>query len=123
MLSSPTPRAFEAYKRVKATRTTRQQEAEVFAIVAGRLRLAATEGSEMDRVRARADARRLFMNLRLAVSDPANQLPLALRAAIASICETALREVERQKADLDFLATLCDDFVAGLSASPAASAA
>ena len=121
MHASPT--AFQVYRRVHATRTPREQEAEVFAIAAGRLRLAATEGTEIDRVRARADARRLFMTLRLAVIDPSNQLPVALRASIVSVCDAALREVEREKTDFDFLATICDDFRAGLSAQAAVSAA
>lgn len=121
MLASPP--AFQAYRQVQATRTQREQEAEIFAIAAGRLRLAATDGKEMDRVRARADARRLFMTLRLSVIDPANQLPVALRASIASVCDAALREVEREKTDFDFLAGICDDFRAGLSTQAAASAA
>ena len=121
MLASPT--AFQAYRRVQATRTPREQEAEVFAIAAGRMRLAATDGTDMDRVRARADARRLFMTLRLAVIDPANQLPVPLRASIASVCDAALREVEREKTDFEFLATICDDFRAGLSTPAAVSAA
>ena len=121
MLASPP--AFQAYRRVQATRTPREQEAEVFATAAGRLRLAATDGNDFDRVRARADARRLFMALRLAVVDPANQLPVALRASIASVCEAALREVEREKADFDFLAGICDDFRAGLSTQANVSAA
>ena len=121
MLASPP--AFQAYRRVQATRTPREQEAEVFAIVAGRMRLAATDGTDMDRVRARADARRLFMTLRIAVIDPANELPVPLRASIASVCNAALREVEQEKADFEFLAGICDDFRAGLSAPVAVSAA
>jgi flagellar biosynthesis regulator FlaF len=79
------------------------------------MRLAATDGTDMDRVRARADARRLFMTLRLAVMDPANQLPVPLRASIVSVCDAALREVEQEKPDFEFLAGICDDFRAGLS--------
>ena len=117
------PNAFQAYHRVQATRTPREQEAEAFAIAAGRMRLAATDGTDMDRVRARADARRLFMALRLAVMDPANQLPVPLRASIISVCDAALREAEQEKADFEFLAGLCDDFRIGLSTPVASSAA
>ena len=116
------PKEFQAYRRVQETRTPREQEADVFAIAAGRMRLAATDGTDMDRVRARADARRLFSALRLAVMDPANQLPVPLRASIASVCEAALREVEQEKADFEFLAGICDDFRAGLSTPVAGSA-
>jgi flagellar biosynthesis regulator FlaF len=119
------PKAFQAYRRVHATRTPREQEAEVFAIAAGRMRLAATDGTDMDRVRARADARRLFMTLRLSVMDPANQLPVPLRASIVSVCDAALREVEGggEETDFEFLAGICDDFRAGLSTPVAGSAA
>jgi flagellar biosynthesis regulator FlaF len=113
MLASPT--AFQAYRRVQETRTPRDREAEVFAIAAGRMRLAATDGTNMDRARARADARRLFMTLRLSVMDPANQLPVPLRASIVSVCDAALREVEQEKTDFEFLAGVCDDFRIGLS--------
>lgn len=115
MHSSPARGALQAYRRVQGTRTPREQEAEVFAVAAGRLRMAASNGTALDRVRARADARRLFMALRLDVSDPANQHTVQLRAAIASVCEAALREVDQENADLEFLAGLCDDFRAGLS--------
>ncbi len=63
------------------------------------------------------------MTLRLAVIDPANQLPVALRASIVSVCDAALREVEREKTDFDFLAGICDDFRAGLSTQAAVNAA
>ena len=108
-------KAFQAYHRVQATRTSREQEAEVFAIVAGRMRLAAAEGSDMDRSRARADARRLFNALHFSVMDPINELPVPLRASIASVCLAALREVEQEKTDFEFLAGICDDFRIGLS--------
>ena len=109
------PKAFQAYQRVQGTRTLRDQEAEVFAIAAGRIRLAVAEGTDMDRIRARADARLLFSTLRLSVLDPANQLPVPLRASIVSVCDAALREVEQEKTDFEFLAGVCDDFRIGLS--------
>jgi hypothetical protein len=48
---------------------------------------------------------------------------VSLRASIASVCDAALREVEREKTDFEFLATICDDFRAGLSTPAAVSAA
>lgn len=120
MLASP--KAFQAYRGVQATRTPREQEAEVFATAAGRMRLAATEGTDMARLRARHDARRLFLTLRLSMMDPANQLPAPLRASVVSVCDAALREVEEEKTDFEFLAGICDDFRAGLSTPVAGSA-
>lgn len=109
--------AFRAYRTTQSARPQREMEAEVFGTAAGRMRAAIT-GSDMDRVRARADARRLFSMVRLLVTHPSSDLPLALRTAIATVSETALREVEEPAADFDFLAGLCDDFAAGLSARP-----
>ena len=103
-----------AYQRIRAAKSPRELEAEVYAIAAGRLRAAHQGGTEIDRVRARADARRLFSTLRILVVHPSSELPVDLRASIASVCACALREVERPDADLEFLAALCDDFQGGL---------
>jgi flagellar biosynthesis regulator FlaF len=115
--------AYRAYTKTQAARPQREMEAEVFATAAGRLRRAEHEGSSFDRVRARADARRLFSTLRVLVLHPSSELPEALRAAIVSVAGAALREVESEEADLGFLAAICEDFAAGLSAQPKASAA
>ncbi len=114
--------AHRAYARTQAARPQREMEAEVFATAAGRFR-AALQGSDLDRVRARADARRLFSTLDILVTHPSSELPVPLRAAIASVCGAALREADQEDADLEFLACICDDFAAGLSARPGAAAA
>lgn len=103
-----------AYNQTRATKSPRDLEAEVFATVSGRLRNA-LHGSEFDRVRARADARRLFSTLQILVVHPTNELPAPLRASIASVCACALREADQADADLEFLAALCDDFQQGLA--------
>lgn len=113
--------AYRAYTKTQAARPLRELEAEVFATAAGRFRTA-IQGSDLDRVRARADARRLFSTLHILVTHPSSELPMSLRAAIASVCGAALREVEQEAADLEFLAAICDDFSAGLSARPVAAA-
>lgn len=109
--------AYRAYARTQAARPQREMEAEVFATAAGRLR-AGLDGSDLDRVRARADARRLFSALDILVTHPSSELPAPLRATIASVCRAALREADRDEADLEFLAGICDDFCAGLSGRP-----
>jgi hypothetical protein len=109
--------AFRAYTKTQSSRSQREMEAEVFATAAGRFR-AAIAGTDLDRVRARADARRLFGTLRILVTHPSSELPVPLRASIASVCETALREADSEGSDLDFLAAVCDDFSAGLAARP-----
>ena len=114
-MAMPQAAAFRAYTRTQATRPLREMEAEVFATAAGRLRHAAQHGSDFDRIRARADARRLFTALQVLVIHPSNELAPALRAAIASVCAAALREVEAPECDLEFLSAICEDFAAGLS--------
>ncbi len=106
--------ALRAYGVVKAARSLREQEAEVYALVSGRLRVA-IEGSELDRVRARADALRLFSTVRILVLHESCELPAPLRGQIVSLCRVAMREVEKEdEADLGFLADLCDSFAGGL---------
>nr|WP_305123455.1 flagellar biosynthesis regulator FlaF [Roseomonas sp. GC11] len=105
--------ALRAYGAVKAARPLREQEADVYALVSGRLRLA-LDGSEMDRVRARADARRLFETLRLLTAHESCELPMPLRRQILSLCRSVLRETELESPDLAFIADICDCFAAGL---------
>jgi hypothetical protein len=114
--------AIRAYQRMRAAKSVRELEAEVFAIAAGRLRNALSSGSILDKAKARSDARRLFSSLRLVVMHPSSGLPLALRASIVSVCDCALREVEKPDTDLEFLAMFCDDFQQGLLARPESSA-
>jgi flagellar biosynthesis regulator FlaF len=63
------------------------------------------------------------MALRLSVLDPDNRLPAPLRASVVSVCHAALREVEQEETDFEFLASICDDFRTGLSTPIADSAA
>lgn len=108
-------RAVRAYGVARAARSLRAQEAEVFTTLAGRLRDALRSGEDMARVRAAADARRLFSTLETLVAHPSSPLPVELRKAIAGVCRSALREVEEARPDLDFLAAVAEDFAAGLA--------
>jgi hypothetical protein len=111
--------ALRRYGQTQAARPQRLLEAEVFTTAAGRIRRGAA-GTEQDRKRARADARLLFSTVRVLVTDPSNPLPAPLRASIASVAEAALRDAEGEAPDFNFLAGICDDFAAGLSARGAA---
>jgi len=115
----PSPsQALRAYGAVQATRSLREQEAEVYATLSGRLRAAVLSGSSMDRVRARADASRLFTALYALVLHPSCALPEGLRGAIASVTRVALADIEGEAPDFSFLAGICDDFAAGLRTRP-----
>ena len=107
--------ALQRYGQTQAARSPRTMEAEVFTTAAGRMRRAAA-GQEIDITRGRADAQRLFTTIRVLVTDPANALPVTLRASIASVADAALREAGRDIPDFEFLASICDDFAAGLGA-------
>jgi hypothetical protein len=111
--------ALRRYGQTQAVRPQRLLEADVFTTAAGRIRRGAA-GSEQDRTRACADARLLFSTVRILVTDPTNPLPAPLRASIASVAEAALRDAASGAPDFDFLAGICDDFAAGLSARGAA---
>jgi flagellar biosynthesis regulator FlaF len=115
--SPPHALAVRAYGAAQAARPQRAQEAEVFSILAGRLRAAQRSREPLDAVRAAADARRLFSVLDALVVHPSSPLPQELRIAIATVARRALREVEEPTPDLDFLASIAEDFAAGLSAS------
>jgi flagellar biosynthesis regulator FlaF len=118
-MAPPAPsRAVRAYGVVQAARSQRAQEAEVYAILAGRLRAAMRSGDDIPKVRACADARRLFTALDALVVHPSCTLPQELRVAIGSVARRALKEVDEPQPDLDFLAAIAEDFAEGLSDRP-----
>jgi hypothetical protein len=117
---APNPQVLRAYGAVQAARPLREQEAEVYATLSGRLRAAVRSGSDMDRIRARADARRLFNALEGLVLHPSCPLPGEIRENIASVARVALANIEGDETDLPFLAEICDNFAAGLRIRPAA---
>ena len=108
MLNTATPQGAAAYRR---NLTPRQMEAQVFSTVARRLRDC---GTPAQRARARADARRLWSSVLDLVTDPANQLPAALRGQIASLAMAVQRECDAPDSDHDFLADVTDEVARGL---------
>lgn len=105
----PAPAA-GAYRR---SRTPKQMEAEVFARATRALRGVET-GGPLATARAIADNRRLWDAVHDVVVDPANALPAPLRARIASIALTVIRECEAESPDLAFIAETNEHFAAAL---------
>lgn len=111
--------AARAYQAGAGHRSVREQEADVFRRASFVLRSCAhaDEGvqASMARVRALADNRRLWSMVVDLVRDPANQLPVAIRANLVSIGLAVHRELDAAEPDLLFLADVNDQIAAGLS--------
>ena len=106
-------KASRAYAANAASRDPRAQEADVFRRANAALRQSKL-GSDTARVRALADNDLLWGSVTAAVSDPENQLPVALRANIVSIGRAVQRETQSSAPDFDFLVQVNEDIVAGL---------
>jgi flagellar biosynthesis regulator FlaF len=106
--------ATRAYEAAATHRNQREQEADVFRRAIGALR-AARNGNALQRVRALADNRRLWMTVHDLMRDPGNNLPPELRAAIVSVGITVQREMDLDMPNFDFLITINENFAAGLS--------
>jgi flagellar protein FlaF len=72
----------------------------------------------IDRARAVADNRRLWLAIEAAILHPANQLPDALKASIVSLGRSVQREMDKEAPDLSFLIGINDQMIAGLSGDP-----
>ncbi len=103
-------RGAEAYRR---RLSPKQLEAEVFAQATRSIRTAEV-GSVLDRARAVADNRRLWMAVHASVVDPSNALPNELRSQIAGVALAVMRECDGQEPDLGFVAEVNEQFAAGL---------
>ena len=108
--------AMRAYETASTHRSQREQEADVFRRAIGALK-SARNGNAIQRVRALADNRRLWMAVYDLMRDPGNGLAPELRAAIISVGMTVQREMDRDQPDFGFLITVNENFAAGLSAS------
>ena len=107
--------ATRAYEAAATHRSQREQEADVFRRAIGALK-AARNGNALQRVRALADNRRLWMTVHDLMRDPDNNLPPELRAAIVSVGLTVQREMDLDSPNFDFLIEINENFAAGLSA-------
>ncbi|HTB44070.1 MAG TPA: flagellar biosynthesis regulator FlaF [Acetobacteraceae bacterium] len=106
--------ATRAYEAAATHRSQREQEADVFRRAIGALK-AARNGNALQRVRALADNRRLWMTVHDLMRDPDNNLPSELRAAIVSVGITVQREMDLDTPNFDFLIAINENFAAGLS--------
>ncbi len=110
-------RAARAYETASAHRSLREQEADVFRRANGALRAARDQGP-IQRVRAIADNRRLWLTVVDLLRDPANALPAELRGSIVSVGLAVQREMDGDAPDFDFLIGVNDSIAAGLAAAP-----
>ncbi len=110
----PSTQAVRAYEAASVHRSPREQEADIFRRAIGALK-AARDAGPVQRVRALADNRRLWMAVGDLMRDPANALPIALRASIISVGMAIEREMDREQPDFAFLIDVNENIAAGLS--------
>lgn len=109
-----THEAARAYETAANHRSQRDQEADVFRRAIGALR-SARGADPVQRVRALADNRRLWMAVNDLMRDPTNNLPPPLRASIVSVGLAVQREMDRDAPDFAFLIEINESIAAGLS--------
>jgi flagellar protein FlaF len=107
-------RGARAYQAAADVRNLRQQEADVFRRATGALR-SSRNGRPLDRVRAIADNRRLWITVSNLMKDSSNVLPAELRAGIVSLGLAVEREMEKPSPNFDFLISINESIVDGLS--------
>lgn len=106
--------AARAYESASTHRSQREQEADVFRRAIGALK-SARNADALQRVRALADNRRLWMAVGDLMRDPTNNLPAPLRASIVSVGLAVQREMDRDIPDFGFLIAINENIAAGLS--------
>ena len=109
--------ATRRYGAAQQARSLRDQEADVFRRVNYGLK-SALNGDAMERARAVADNRRLWLAVEAAIVHPANLLPQALRASIVSLSRAIQREMDNGEPDIAFLIDMNDQMIAGLCGDP-----
>ena len=109
--------AIQAYRKASRYRSQREQEADVFHHAIAALK-GAKEAAEIQKIRALADNRRLWMAILDLVRDGNNSLPPETRAGIISIGRTVQREMDADEPNFDFLITINKHLAEGLSGNP-----
>lgn len=106
--------AISAYQKSSAHRNWREQEADLFLQVNASLGSLELPGNPLPVAKAIADNDRLWLSVMDMVRDPANQLPLPLRAAVLSLGHAARREMSTPEPDMRFLIGINEQIAAGL---------
>jgi flagellar protein FlaF len=106
--------ATQAYAAAATHRSPREQEADVFRRANGAL-MTARNADPLQRVRAIADNRRLWLTVSDLMRDPSNALPVELRASVVSVGIAVQREMDRDSPDFDFLIAVNENIAAGLA--------
>lgn len=109
--------AIQAYKAASRFRSQRDQEADVFRQATTALKGAKGAGA-IQKIRALADNRRLWMMVSDLLRDSTNALPDVLKAGILSVGLTVQREMDQDAPDFDFLIAINENLAAGLSGKP-----
>jgi len=107
--------ALTRYKQAVAETDPVAAEAKLFERIAAQLSQAETlRPTAVRRVRAIAEARRLWLHTATLCADPDNHLPQALRAQIISVAMAVLREIDGESPDVAWLAELTRTIAEGL---------
>jgi flagellar protein FlaF len=109
--------ASRAYQTGSTHRSQRDQEADVFRYTNGALK-SAVNASPIQRVRALANNRRLWLTVADLMRTPENRMPPELRASIVSVGLAVQREMDREEPNFDFLIQINQTFAEGLSDTP-----
>ena len=78
----------------------------------------ARNSAPIQKIRALADNRRLWMMVHDLMRDPRNALPEPLRASIVSVGLSVQREMDQDQPDFDFLIGINESMAAGLAGQP-----
>jgi len=105
------------YGATQRARSLRDQEADVFRRVNYTLK-AAIHADAIERARALADNRRLWLAIEGAMANAANALPEATRVSILSLGRLIQREMNAPEPDFAFLIEMNAHMIAGLSGDP-----
>jgi len=106
--------AVQAYRTASNYKSQREIEADVFRLVIDGLKAASDHGS-VQKAKAIADNRRLWVIVQSVVTDPFNELPENLRAQILSLSLAMQREMSVENPDLEFLIAVNELIVLGLA--------
>jgi flagellar biosynthesis regulator FlaF len=107
--------AIQAYRTASCYRSQRDQEADVFRQATVGLKRVRDNAPRIQKIRALADNRRLWMTVTDLMRDPANSLPEPLRASIISVGLSVQREMDQETPDIDFLIAINENIAAGLA--------